>query len=223
MRGTERLRKDQSDVDVSMLWKRWQASHHYGGWRAWSLVQSCCSCDPEPELRWSPPPTLPLKASTQLLCCSLPLCCVHRLNLLLLFQHGGPLWTAGFRLLCQRRFLLIKWFTHYCSLASTMQCIRRLLYSVTGAVAWSCRSCVWRCVSCWKPRLPCPCDPYGHCQRPCQGSAPYQLACSPLWLSLPTRGGEQRRKEKGGECCLFACLPALFYLGGGCLSQWRLA
>ncbi len=83
----------------------------------------------------------------------------------------------------------------------------------TGAVAWSCRSCVWRCVSRWKPRLPCPCDPYGHCQRPCQGSAPYQLACSPLWLSLPARGGEERRKEKGGEHCLFVCLPALFYLG----------
>lgn len=78
---------------------------------------------------------------------------------------------------------------------------------------WSCRSCVWRCVSCWKLKLPCPCDPYGHCQRPCQGSAPYQLACSPLWLSLQARGGEERRKEKGGECCLFVCLPALFYLG----------
>ena len=75
------------------------------------------------------------------------------------------------------------------------------------------RVCMWRCVSCWKPRLPCPCDPYGHCQRPCQGSAPYQLACSPLWLTLPARGGEKRRKEKGGECCLFVCLPALFYLG----------
>lgn len=61
-------------------------------------------------------------------------------------------------------------------------------------------------VSCWKPRLPCPCDPYGHCQRPCQGSAPYQLARSLLRLSLPARGGEERRKEKGGERCLFVCL-----------------
>lgn len=59
-----------------------------------------------------------------------------------------------------------------------------------------------------------PCDPYGHCQRPCQGSAPYQLACFPLCLSLPARGGEERRKEKGGERRLFVCLPALFYLGG---------
>lgn len=39
---------------------------------------------------------------------------------------------------------------------------------------------------------------------------------SPVPLSgscLPTRGGEERRKEKGGERCLFVCLPALFYLG----------
>lgn len=72
--------------------------------------------------------------------------------------------------------------------------------------------CVEVCVSCWKPRLPCPCDPYVHCQRPCQGSGPYQFACSPYWLSLPDEGGDERRKEEGGECCLFVCLPALFYV-----------
>lgn len=108
--------------------------------------------------------------------------------------------------------MLIKWFTHYCSWATAMWCIYRLLYSLQ-VQSPEAADRVRRCVSCWKLRLPCPCDPYGHCQRPCQGSAPYQLACSPLWLSLPARGGVERRKEKGGERCLFVCLPALFYLG----------
>lgn len=102
--------------------------------------------------------------------------------------------------ICRNVFfrMLIKCFTHSCSLTPAVWCIHRLLQrlQVPEAADRVCRGVLP--AGSWGT---CSCDPYGRCQRPCQGSAPYQLACSPLRLSLPA--GEEKREGRG---TLFVCL-----------------
>ena len=199
-----------------MLRRLWQATRHYRAWKAWTVTKSCCSCDPE--LVLNPTSYISLKS----------------FHLVAMFVLAFAPWSDSICSNCfsmEVRYKILVWEEHVMSSANTRKCSSSgLLMAATGLQLcdvqfmqayvqyYWCSSlrlqtlCVEVCVSCWKPRLPCPCDPYVHCQRPCQGSGPYQFACSPHWLSLPDEGGEERRKEEGGECCLFVCLPALFYL-----------
>lgn len=71
-------------------------------------------------------------------------------------------------------------------------------------------------VSCWKLRLPCPCDPYGHCQWSCQNWSLYRLLSTLPLSASHERGGEERGRERewGRKrrrmlfiCCLFFFYP----------------
>lgn len=156
-----------------------QASHHY-----WSL-----DCDGELLRLWPRTHllTLVLKASTH---------CVSQAESALRVSTWRPSEMQD----SQESVVSVMWLAHCSATWATV-------HAYVGSHAVEASDRVWRRVSCMKPRLPCPCDPYGHCQRPRQGWAPYQLSGSHWW----------RRGEKKGEGSATLSVgfarQLLFYLG----------
>lgn len=148
-------------------------------------------------------PTLLLKASTQCLYCSLPLHGAHRLNLLLLFQHGGPLWNAGITGKC-----CVHQVVNYFGCSYVMYSIYSTYvgFHTVYRCSLSCRPCVEVCVL-LEAEAAMPLWSIWSLSEALPGLSPISARLFPS-LALTARGGEERRKEKGGERYLFVCLPA---------------
>ena len=183
-------------------------------------MRSCCRGDPGLELLWwSPPPTRLVKASTQWRHGSSPLHHVHRLNLTVSTRRFSVKCRTRRNILCPLP-MQIEGFTQYCILAAALWCTCRLLYrfvqvqspeaadrvrgGVCPAGSRGCRAPVIHMVI---VRGPARAQPYI--------SSPVSLTGS-RW-----QPGEERREErrKGGDHCLFVCLPAFVLFRGFCWSQ----